>query len=301
MGTEGVIQAIEKQDWLKAAGDELKRVLDSAFERDTAKGKPLENALHGVWLGHPLHPVLTDIPLGAWSVVFVLDVIEAATGTRKFQAGADAALNIGIAGALGAAVTGLTDWKDIDGEARRVGLAHGLLNSAALSLFVTSAVQRAMGKRGAARITSRLAFAIAVCSAWLGGHLVYASQIGVEHKAGIEPPADFVPVLALEELVDSKPHGADCQGYPIVLVRKGAKVYALAATCTHQGGPLSEGTVEGDCIRCPWHGSAFSLETGKVKESPAVRPQVTFEARVQDGQIAVRVRKGSSTAPLSLP
>ena len=290
MSTDRIIHAIERQDWLESTEKGLKNGLDAAFQSDSANGKPVENALHGVWLGHPLHPVLTDIPTGAWTVTFVLDVIDAAMGTHQFETGSDAALAIGIAGAVGSAVTGITDWKEISQEARRVGLVHGLLNTAALALYVTSGVQRKMGKRSAARLTSYLGFGIAMGSAWLGGHLVYTNQIGVERTPGVKPPTDFLPVLALDELEDSKPRKADCQGYPIVLVRKGQKVYALSEACTHLGAPLSEGTVEGDCIRCPWHGSLFSLATGEVEESPAVRPQVAFEARISDGKISVRVR-----------
>ncbi len=296
MSTDSVIRLIEQQEWLKPAEDSLKSGLDTLFEGDTKNGKPIENALHGVWLGHPLHPVLTDIPTGAWSVLFILDLIEAATGTRKFQAGADASLNIGIAGAIGSAITGITDWKEISTEARRVGMVHGIFNTAALALYVASAVQRAKNKRGAARLTSYLAFGLAMGSAWLGGHLVYANQIGVERTSGSKPPTDFVPVLSLEDLEESKPHKAECQGFWIVLVKKGAKVYALSEACTHLGAPLSEGTVEGDCIRCPWHGSLFSLETGDVVESPAVRPQVAFEAKVVDGKIAVRLQNAVGTS-----
>ena len=291
MGPESILHAIEAQDWLQPAEDGLKEGLQSIFAGDTDRGKPIENALHGVWMGHPLHPVLTDIPVGAWSVVCILDAIEAATGATKFQAGADAALNIGIAGAVGAAVTGLTDWKDISKEARRAGLVHGILNTAALGLYVASSVQRGANKRGSARFLSFMAFGISMSAAWLGGHLVYADQIGVGRTPGSKAPADFIPVAAWEDLLEGKPYQADCEGYPVVLVKKGDSVYALSDTCTHLGGPLSEGTVEGDCIRCPWHGSLFSLSNGAVEESPATRPLVTFETRVVQGKIEVRAQK----------
>jgi nitrite reductase/ring-hydroxylating ferredoxin subunit/uncharacterized membrane protein len=301
MQSESIIRAIETQEWLEPAEKALKEGLDAAFEEDASHGKPVENALHGVWLGHTLHPALTDIPLGAWTVAFVLDLVEESTGARKYRAGADAALNIGLAGAAAAAVTGLADWKDISKEARRAGLVHGLLNTAATGLFLTSAIRRANGKRGSARAFSYAAFGIAIASAWLGGHLVYANQIGVGRTAGKRPPADFVPVLPVIQLEEDKPHPAEYQGYSLVLVKKGEKIYALADTCTHLGGPLSEGTVEGECIRCPWHGSAFSLETGEVVESPAVRPEVVFDARVQNGHVEVRARKdaGVATGPAS--
>jgi nitrite reductase/ring-hydroxylating ferredoxin subunit/uncharacterized membrane protein len=282
---------IEAQTWLKPAEDSLKKGLDKLFEKDTKRGKPVENALHGVWLGHPLHPVLTDLPIGAWCVAFVLDVAGLCGETKKFQPGADAAVNIGIAGALAAAAAGITDWKEISLEARKTGMVHGLLNSAALACYIASSLQRSKNNRTAAVISAGVGLAIIAASSWLGGHLVYASQIGVERTPGAKPPEDFTDVAKLSDLQESKPFKADCAGYPIVLVRQGSRVYALSEVCTHLGGPLSEGTVEGDCIRCPWHGSTFELETGEIQESPAVRPRVSFEVRVVDDQIAARVRR----------
>ncbi len=297
MDTDAVIREIDKQEWLAPIEDSLKKGLDAAFAADTAHGKPVENALHGVWLGHALHPVLTDIPVGAWTVACVLDLVEEVTGERKYRAGADAAINIGLAGAVGAAITGLTDWKEISREARRAGLVHGVLNLISASLYLTSSLQRAKGKRGLARALSYLAYGISGGSAWLGGHLVYANQIGVERTAGRKPPTDFVPLLPVTDLEEGKPRRADHEGYPIVLVKKGEQIFALAEMCSHLGGPLAEGSVEGDCIRCPWHGSLFSLNDGSVKESPATRPQAVFEARVESGQVEVRLRPDVGTAP----
>jgi nitrite reductase/ring-hydroxylating ferredoxin subunit/uncharacterized membrane protein len=289
--SDPIAKALQGQDWLEPVEQTLKKGLDGVFQPDTARGKPVENALHGVWLGHPLHPVLTDIPLGAWSITFILDLIEDVSGDRKYQAGAAASLTVGLGGAAAAAATGLTDWKEIDQDARRTGLVHGLLNTVALSLYVTSAVQRARGKRGSAKAFSYLAYGVAMGSAWLGGHLVFTNQIGVARAPLQEPPPDFVPVLPLDQLEESKPRKVEHNGYPLLLVRKGQKVYALTETCTHAGGPLSEGKLQDGCIRCPWHGSLFSLENGEVKEGPAVHPEIAFETRVSGNQIEVRMRK----------
>ena len=289
MQPDAIVRTLEQQNWLEPAEIGLKKSLDTLFESDDAGGKPIQNALHGVWLGHAVHPVLTDVPVGAWTVAFVLDLIEETTGARQFRAGADAALSIGLIGAAGAAATGLSDWRDISQEARRTGLIHGILNGAATLLYLASAIQRARRNRGSARAFSYAAYAISAGSAWLGGHLVYANQIAVERTSGKKPPSDFVPVLPVAQLEESKPCKAEYQGYELVLVKKADRIYALADACTHLGGPLSEGVVEDNCIRCPWHGSLFSLETGAVKESPANRPQAHFEARVRGGQVEVRV------------
>ncbi len=300
MESDSIVRVIEQQNWLEPLEENLQQSLDAAFAGDTKRGKPIENALHGVWLGHALHPVLTDIPVGAWTVALLLDLVEEVTGTREYRAGTDAAVLIGLAGATGAAVTGLTDWKSISKPARRTGIVHGLLNSVAMGLYVASAVQRSRRSRTSARAFSYLGYALAMSSAWLGGHLVYANQIAVERRSPQEPPTDFEPVLAAEQLADLKPTKARFQEYSLVLVKKAEKIYALADTCTHLGGPLSEGTLEDDCIRCPWHGSAFRLDDGSVVESPAVRPLVVFETRVNAGQIEVRVRKdaGADSGPV---
>lgn len=291
MTDNAALDLIQQQNWLEPVEEGLQKSLETAFKADTGRGRPVENALHGVWLGHALHPVLTDLPVGAWSVVCVLDLVEEFTGARKYRAGADAALNIGLVGAAGAAITGLTDWKDVHGQPRRTGVVHGLLNLAAAGLYLASSIQRSNGKRGAARGLAYAAYGVVFASAWLGGHLVYVDQLGVEHKALAEPPDDWTAVAGAGDLKEGEPRRVEVKGFPIVLVKKGERVFALAEVCTHLGGPLSEGKVEGDCIRCPWHGSTFRLDDGSVVESPATRPAQSFEARERNGQIELRSRK----------
>ena len=290
MAPETTLPSIAKQTWLEPLEEGLQKGLAEAFKSDALRGKPVENALHGVWLGHPLHPALVGIPLGAWTVAFVLDLVEEATGERHLRRGADLAVAVGLAGAAGSAVTGLTDWKDVPGPPRRTGMVHALLNVTATALYVASAVQRKRQNRGAARALAYAGFGLSMTASWLGGHLVFSDQIGVEHKAAAEAPGDFVPVARLADLAEGKPHRVTYQDYPMVLVREGERVFALAEICSHLGGPLSEGTVEGECIRCPWHGSLFRLEDGEVAESPATRPQSAFEARIHGDQIELRLR-----------
>lgn len=295
MAPESTLPSIAGQTWLEPLEEGLQQGLAAAFKPDALRGKPIENALHGVWLGHPLHPALVGIPLGAWTVAFVLDLVEETTGERHLRRGADLAVAVGLAGAAGSAVTGLTDWKDVDGPPRRTGMAHALLNVAATALYIASAVQRRKRHRGAGRALAYAGFGLSLAASWLGGHLVFSDRIGVEHKAAAEAPSDFVAVARLAELQAGKPHRVTHQDYPIVLVREGQRVWALAEVCSHLGGPLSEGTVEEDCIRCPWHGSLFALEDGEVIESPATRPQSAFEARIYGDQVEVRLRQVSKT------
>ena len=186
MEDNAIIDAIVKQEWLDRTAEPLQKAIHDVFASEA--GQETKKALHGTsWLGHPLHPALTDIPIGAWTVAAVLDVLEAVNDREDFAVAADAAVAIGIAGALGAAITGLTDWSDTEGRGRKLGLAHGLLNVASTGLYVTSLVMRRRDQRGVAVGLSMLGYAISMSSAWLGGHLVFGEQVGVDQTATADP------------------------------------------------------------------------------------------------------------------
>ena len=289
MGNDAIIDTIAKQEWLDQAADPLQEAVHGAFVGEA--GRALKNALHGTWLGHPLHPVLTDIPIGAWTVAAVLDLLEAVSDREEIGTAADAAVAVGIAGALGSAITGLTDWSDTSDKGRRVGLAHGLLNIAATGLYVTSLVMRRRNRnRGTAIGLSMLGYAISSSSAWLGGHLVFGEQIGVDHTATADAgkPKKFVAVISVGDLPDETPTRVVAEGVAICLVRRRGHVFALTDTCPHLGGPLSEGTLVGDAIQCPWHQSELALDDGHVVNGPTTFPARSFKTRIRDGKIEVR-------------
>ena len=290
MATEALIKAVSQQETLDRLSDQIQPLVRDAFQSAGPVGRGVKNALHGTWLGHPLHPALTDIPLGAWTAALALDAMESISGRRELGAGADAAIAVGLVGAAGAAVTGLTDWSETDGRARKVGLLHGLLNVGATVLYTTSLVLRRKKKRNAGVGFAMLGFAVSSASAYLGGHLVFGEQIGVNHAAAQEMPKEFVPVLADAELREGEMKRADAGGAPVLLIRREGAVCALAHTCSHLGGPLSEGKLEGDVVQCPWHGSRFNVRDGSVVDGPATFPQPCFETRVREGQIEVRAK-----------
>jgi nitrite reductase/ring-hydroxylating ferredoxin subunit/uncharacterized membrane protein len=291
MGSNTAIQVIERQQWLEPLADRLQSLLNEEVAAAGPAGQQVANALHGVWLGHPLHPVLTDVPLGSWTAATVLDACEEASGHGAFGRGADAAIAIGIIGALGAALTGLTDWRHTDGRARRIGLTHGLLNLGALALYTTSFFLRRRQARRAGRGVALLGYVVANAAAYLGGHLVYGEQVGVDHTAAQQPPQGFVPVLRDAELSENQLRRVSADGMPVLLLRRGERLYAIAETCAHLGGPLAEGRLEGLSIRCPWHGTRVALDDGRVLEGPSTFPQPCFETRVHDGQIEVRAAR----------
>jgi len=304
MTENGIIRTIDRQEWLKPVEERLQNLVHKRFR--FRGGRQLKNFLHGTWIGHPLHVILTDVPIGAWTIAIVFDALDAVSTRQRYQPAADTAVGIGLAGALGAAAAGLTDWQDIDPPARRIGLVHGLLNVVSVALFGGSLLARRRGRRASGRSLAVLGYAVSAVAARLGGNLVYGKKIGVDHAASKHLPGEFTPVLSESELGDEKPLRAQHDGAPILLIRRGEQIYALAETCSHLGGPLSEGTLDGEVIQCPWHGSRFSICDGHVLDGPAVHPQPCLETRIRNGQIEVRkandgIQRYSTEATQVLP
>ncbi|MVN21852.1 Rieske 2Fe-2S domain-containing protein [Mucilaginibacter arboris] len=293
MNSEDVMDTIAKQEWLKAVGKKLQPTVIKAFEAGGETGQKIKNFLHGTWLGHPLHPIITDVPVGSWTAAVVLDAMEL-SGQKKYAAGADAAIAIGLAGAVGAAVSGITDWSGTTQKRSQIGLMHGILNVAATALYTTSYIMRKnKGPRKTAIGLALLGYGITSAAAYLGGHLVYVEQTGVDHTAtAAKYPKEFVAVLPENELADNSMKRVQAGEIPVLLAKKNGEIFAIAHTCSHLGGPLSEGDLLDDnCVRCPWHGSVFSLEDGSVVDGPATAPQPKFEVRTNNGQIEVRLIK----------
>jgi nitrite reductase/ring-hydroxylating ferredoxin subunit/uncharacterized membrane protein len=248
----------------------------------------VRNALDGVWLGAPLHPALTDIPVGSWTAALILDSASALTGDEALAGAADRALAVGTLAALPAAATGLNDLRDLLGQSRQVAMVHALLNVLGLSLSSASLAYRRAGRRGVARGLSATGYLISSTAAHLGGKLSFGLGIRVNRTMGQTAPESFVPAIDAGELQDEKLRAVDLGGVSVLLARlPSGEVCALANTCTHLGGPLAEGSRDGDTVSCPWHGSRFNLRTGAVVEGPAVFAQPRLQARERDGKIEV--------------
>ncbi len=285
---KAVSAVIDRQTWLEPVADRMQGAIEAAYDAAGAAKKPIENALNGVWLGHVLHPVVVTVPVGAWTVTAVLDVLEGA-GKDEYAAGADASLAIGLAGAAGAAVTGMTQWYPVRNKpVKKLGAVHATLNITATVLYGASYAARKQGNRGAGRLLSFLGYGLVMASSYLGGELSYEQRMGVDHAPREGSPTEFTPVLAQNDLPENQPTRARTGDLKLVLVKQGEKIHALADTCSHYGGPLSEGKLEGDCIVCPWHGSRFRLVDGHNEDGPATFSQPCFETRVSNGQIEVR-------------
>jgi nitrite reductase/ring-hydroxylating ferredoxin subunit/uncharacterized membrane protein len=259
---------IADQPELDQVAKPLSEAVVAAYRNAGGIGNAVKNALHGVWLGHPLHPVLTDIPIGAWATTLALDAKASATGDRSYARAADVALAFGLAGAVGSAVTGLTDWSETDGRAKRIGLIHGLLNVTATVFMATAYVLRRREERRAGEVCTVAGIGVALASAYLGGDLVYGERIGVTH-AVVDEPEDFTPVLASAALTEGTMQRVKKDDLDLLLVRQHGRVCALAHPCAHLGGPLSEGTLKDGTVVCPWHGSEFRLDDGTVVTGPS--------------------------------
>jgi len=275
--------------------EKLQKLIDKALY---ANGRPsaqkIRNFLNGTWLGEPLHVILTDVPIGAWTVAIIFDALDLIRRRRGFSLAADTSLAIGLVGAAGAAVAGITDWSDVDPPARRDGLIHGLLNVGVTALFATSLILRTRKSRTGARGFAALGYAVLSYSAHLGGKMVYKQRVGVDRTAGEAFPPDFVAVLLESKLADGIPTRVIHDGVCILLVRRGKRLFAMGETCSHFSGPLSEGKLVGDSIVCPYHASRFALDDGRVLDGPAVHPQPCLEVRLRNGQIEVRKQPAKS-------
>jgi nitrite reductase/ring-hydroxylating ferredoxin subunit/uncharacterized membrane protein len=290
MSGEAPVDFVERQDWLEPIESGAQKAVAAAFRSAPEGGRHIRNFLHGTWLGHPVHAMLTDVPLGAWTATAVLDLMEA-SGRRDCRAGADITLAVGLTGAACAALAGVTDWQAIDGSARRVGVVHGMVNLASASLYTASLIARKRGNRGAGRAFAFAGFLASTAAAYLGGNLVYGKQIGVNH-APVEPRVtDWTDAMAEGDLEEGQPAVATVDGTKVLIVRSGGAIRCIAETCSHLGGPLSEGQIDGDTVQCPWHGSRFSLRDGSVIDGPTVHPQPSFETRVNQGRVEIKSRE----------
>ena len=242
-----------------------------------------QDLLTGRWLGHPVHPVLVIMPVSCWTGATLLDLI----GGRRGRRPARRLLLVGTLMAAPAAAAGAADWIDTRGAERRVGLVHAGANSVAVALFGLSWWKRRRGGLSGTML-SMLGMAIASGSAYLGGHLSYSRGVGVNTTAFLGGPDDWTEIASVEELPEGQPFAAVADGVPLVACRRGGTIDVLEARCTHRGGPLHEGAVEGECIRCPWHGSEIHLGTGEVMRGPASIPQPAYETSISDGRLRVR-------------
>src|SRR5688500_15523568 len=259
MSLMGIFDRVADLDAFDKVIEPARRVVLSAL-----KPPALKNFLHGTWLGHPLHPVLVQVPVGSWVSAGLLDAIP------PLRPAATVLIGTGVAGAVPASLAGAADWSEQGVGVRRLGAIHAVSNTVALGLYVGSLVARAKGRGGLGRVLSYSGLGIAAGSAAVGGHMSYAQSSGASHAttAARALGHDWMDLGPLDDFAEGRPvlrtGAGGSAAVPLAAVRRGARVDVFVGACSHLSGPLQEGTVEeiggSTCLVCPWHGSAFDLD-----------------------------------------
>lgn len=275
---------IEQNAALDPVGDRLQRAVQS-----TLRGQRVRDLLHGVWLGHPLHPAMVQVPVGAWISAAVLDLLP---GQRK---AATTLVGLGTVSALPAAVAGLNDWAALARDQRRVGLVHAASNSVALVFYAGSLAARMRGRHGMGRALAYLGLSAASAGAYIGGHLAYkqGAQVSQSISELHRMPDEWKAIADLATLPQRELITREVDDVSVILYRHGDDVTVMLERCPHQSGPLGEGDVQEidghTCVVCPWHGSAFRLNGGEVVHGPSANDQQILPTRVVDGILQTKL------------
>ncbi|GFG64419.1 hypothetical protein MKUB_19090 [Mycobacterium kubicae] len=288
-----VLAAIGRQEWLDRPSYRLEHLLSFAYNGLGDARDRVANALNGVWLGHPVHPPLASFASGALGTTVALDALSLLPGrpaAENVQAAqfASRSLGLGILASVGAAVTGVTDWQHTHDKDRRVGLVHGVVNTAATALYALSWWDRRRGRRLRGMATSALGYGVTLGGSYLGGALVFESGIGIDQSGQRLRNKDWTPVLPASAL-NGKPVRVEVDGVGLVVCQtKPGEVSAFGEFCPHLAAPMADGWVDRGRLVCPWHGSRFALDSGEVLRGPSTAPLPCYEARLVDGVIEVR-------------
>jgi len=284
-------RVLRRQGWLDPVGETIQKAVGAFYDSLGAPGKSLKDLMHGTTvLGHPLHPAITDLPIGAWSVGVLADWLFVTTGRVPAVAG-DLGLAIGVAAAIVAAMTGYTDHHETVGHGRRAATVHGLTMTVVVVVELVSMGMRlwAPDLRTAAVVLATGAWLLAVVGAYVGGHLTFAMGTVVNHNAFFEGPMEFVLVGSREDFPEGEMRRVEAEGLPVVIMRREGLLHAIGAVCSHAGGPLQEGKLEGEVVTCPWHYSRFRFGDGKVVGGPATFDQPPLLVRERGGAVEVKL------------
>ena len=283
-----VADKLEGAGWLDPAAGWVARTVRAVLP------VPVRDLLHGVPLGHPLHPLMIVVPLGAWVSAGVLDALP---GNER---AARTLIGLGVLSAAPTALTGATDFSQLDTEQQRTGIVHQGANAAATVLYSASWIVRGRGAQRAGRVLGYAGLAVTMAGGFLGGHLSYRQGAGVNRNEDLpeEVPAGWHSLGPVDSFASGVLQRARLGSVDLVVLKRtdGAEdgaISVLADTCSHLGGPLHMGELRPEkgelCIVCPWHGSTFSVKSGEVVHGPATAPQPSFATRVRAGLLEVNL------------
>jgi nitrite reductase/ring-hydroxylating ferredoxin subunit/uncharacterized membrane protein len=281
---------------LRPLVDELEEMtaLDSVAKtvgktvRDLVGRGEIKDAISGTWFGHAVHPPLTDVVIGSFLGVSLLDLLG---GEGK---SAERLLGVGLAAALPTALTGANDWADTeiaDDAVRRVGLVHASANTTALVFYATSLAARKRGARGRGAVLALAGTAVMTVGGYLGGHMSYTRGVGPNQTAFDPGPDDWTVVGDEQAFPNGEPQAAIAQDTPVLLLRHGDGIHAIHNRCSHRGCMLTDGDAEGHVVTCACHGSQFDVRDGSVIRGPATAGQPAFETRERDGKVEIKLSR----------
>ena len=277
---------------LRGLSNGIAGAMDGIYGALGAPGRLLQDFLNGSWLGHSLHAVIVDVVVGGATAALLLDVLRIVFGVEGLEEATTWVVGLATLAGLGAALSGLTDYKDTppsSGE-RDVTALHGLSNLVGWVLFLASLLLRLGRSHDAAFWVFLIGYLVISFGAYVGGHVVfkYGYMVNVNAFSKGKRAKEFTPVIAAADLPENAPTRASFGSTAVMLVRRGEVVHALKDTCSHAGGPLSQGQLKGDTITCPWHGSVFRITDGSVVHGPATSRQVRYEARINGDQVGLQ-------------
>lgn len=280
--------AVGQWQWLHALNESVSGVVQPLYDR--YRDHLAVELMHGGrWAGHSVHAALSDLPIGLWSGTVVLDVLGKDVPTGGSRMGPAGTLSAaGLLAAVATVATGVTDWSVSDGEDRRVGLFHGVLNVAGVTLQAAALAARLAGHGSSARALSATSLTVTAAAGYVGGHLVQGRAVMVNRVATTTGPTRWVRAMNETDLPDDVPTGVEVEGRQVLLHRSAGELHALDNLCSHAGGLLSRGEVVGCAIECPLHGSRFDLRNGRIVRGPAHHPQPVLPTRIRNGWIEVR-------------
>ena len=279
------VRAVEHAKALDEPGKKLGKAV-----RDAIGPGAVKDALSGTWLGHALHPLLTDIVIGSLTSATLLDVL----GGDKEGEAAERLIAIALAAYAPTAITGANDWADtevVDPRIRRVGLAHATANVTALGFYAASLAARRRGAPGRGKLLGLAGATALTVGGYLGAHMSFVQGVGPNQTAFDPGPADWTDAGESTALTPGEPRSVVVADTPVMLLRHGDRLHALHDRCSHRGCPLSDGEIDGDVVVCSCHGSRFRLDDGSVQHGPATAPQPVFETRESSGRVELRLRQ----------
>jgi len=289
-----VDRVLRDRKWLDRPAGAIQKLVKGTFKLFGPLGRPLKDLLHGQkLLHHPLHPALTDIPLGAWLMAVIADYMAITTDLLPRNA-ATVALAIGVVVGLGAVLSGYTDFSETYALERRTAFVHGVTMTVTYLLMTVSLVFRLVNAESLYGPAVGLATAglfLAAFGMFLGGHVVYRFGSQIDRVAFLEggPAKQFEEVGRPQDFPEGEMKMVEVKGLPVLVVRLKGHLYAIVNTCSHAGGPLAEGKLDDGTVTCPWHGSRFSVTTGECRGGPATFPQPRLEVDDSDGSVRVKL------------